>query len=459
MKSNIKKETEVNFTHEGARAANINAEQQLRRSVMNCLLFEKEFYEDGVEIANRIKSLVAQVSPSKVAAIAIQARDEMHLRHVPLYLVACLAGVTSGTNLVSNTLAHVIQRADELSEFLAIYAKVNGVKPSEIKPKLSNQVRKGLAQAFTKFSAYSLGKYNRDAEIKLRDALFLSHAKPKDAEQALTWKKLIDGTLETPDTWEVSLSSGADKKETFERLIKEGKLGYFALIRNLRNMSEAHCDFSLVHEAILARKNGADKLLPFRFIAAAQHAPEFALALSTAMQESVAELPTFTGKTTVLIDVSGSMDGKLSAKSDMTRLLAAAGLGVLIKSDFKRVFTFSQELVEVAAYDGLAGVREISESQRHGGTALFQAVSQLNSSIEYDRLIIITDEQATINPYPGFPWQTTHNNRLPDPHPNSKGYMINVASAKHGVGYNKWIHLDGFSESVIRWIYETENFV
>ena len=38
-------------THEGAPARNISTELQLRRSVMACLLWESQFYEDGVEIA------------------------------------------------------------------------------------------------------------------------------------------------------------------------------------------------------------------------------------------------------------------------------------------------------------------------------------------------------------------------------------------------------------------------
>ncbi|MFO7863430.1 MAG: TROVE domain-containing protein, partial [Salinivirgaceae bacterium] len=96
---------------------------------------------------------------------------------------------------------------------------------------LSAQVKKGLAAAFQKFNAYQLAKYNRDGEVKLRDVLFLCHANPTSQEQELVWKKLIDGTLESPDTWEVNLSSGADKKETWERLLREEKLGALALLR------------------------------------------------------------------------------------------------------------------------------------------------------------------------------------------------------------------------------------
>ena len=86
--------------------------------------------------------------------------------------------------------------------------------------------------------------------MKLRDVLFLSHAKPRDEAQAALWKRLIAGELVAPDTWEVALSSGADKREAWERLLTERKLGALALLRNLRNMQEAQVREELVVESL-----------------------------------------------------------------------------------------------------------------------------------------------------------------------------------------------------------------
>src|SRR5215475_7072738 len=224
-------------THEGAVARHISPELQLRRSVLACLLWESQFYEDGVDIAGRIAELVPKVAAEKVAALAVEAREQMKLRHAPLLLVREMARHATHRALVSDTLARVIQRADELSEFVAIYWK-DGRVP------LSGQVKKGLAAAFPKFDEYQLAKYDRGGPIKLRDVLFLSHAKPRDATQAGVWKKLIWGRLTTPDTWEVALSAsgkegGADKRKAWERLLLEQKLGALALLRNLRNLREA----------------------------------------------------------------------------------------------------------------------------------------------------------------------------------------------------------------------------
>lgn len=429
MRLNVKPINYAETTHEGARASRMTPEQSLRRSVLSCLLWEREFYEDGQEIAGRIDTLAAEVPADVLAALAIEAREAYKLRHVPLLLTTALA--KRGGPVVGATVERVIQRADELTELLSIYWR-GGKRP------LSKQMKLGLARAFRKFDAYALAKYDRANAVRLRDVLFLTHAKPKDAEQAALWAKLAANELESPDTWEVALSAGADKRETFERLIREGQLGYLALLRNLRNMAEAGCDATLVKDAIVARK-GAQRVLPFRYVAAARAAPQFEPAIDQALSEAIAGLPVLTGKTAVLVDVSGSMDEKLSARSDLTRMDAAAALASIIPGDV-RVFTFSHQVVEVPPRRGMAGIDAVVKSQPHGGTYLGQALAAINAQVPYDRLIVITDEQS--------------HDRVGDP--LGRGYMINVASAKNGVGYGKWVHIDGFSEAVLTYIGEYE---
>src|SRR5256714_2603366 len=247
-----------NRTHEGAPARHISDELQLRRSVLACMLWEDQFYEEGVAIAGRIRELVPKVPAARVAALAVEAREKMKLRHAPLLLVREMARLATHRHLVAETLQRVIQRADELSEFVALYW-------GEGKQPLSAQVKKGLAAAFTKFDEYALAKYNRAMPVKLRDVLFLCHAKPVDSAQAELWKKLVADTLTTPDTWEVALSGGAEKRDAWERLLRENKLGALALLRNLRNMAEAKVDEQLVTQGLGRMKT--ERVLPFRFIA------------------------------------------------------------------------------------------------------------------------------------------------------------------------------------------------
>lgn len=420
-------------THEGAPARALTPEQELRRSVLACLLWEDGFYESGKTISDRIASLVPKVPADRVAALAVEARSQMHLRHVPLFLVREMARHASHRPLVRATLASVIQRADEMAEFLAIYWK-------DKKQPLAKSVQRGLGGAFPKFSAYQLAKYNRDNPVKLRDVLFLSHAEPKDDAQKAVWKQLVDGTLPAPDTWEVELSAGKDKRETWTRLLTEQKLGAMALIRNLRNMTEAKVDDALIRSSLRSMK--ADRVLPFRFIAAARVAARFVAELESGMLANLEGQASLPGMTLVLVDVSGSMNEKLSAKSDMTRMDAAAGLAVFAREicESARVMTFSHQVVEVPAYRGLALVDAIQKSQPHGGTYLGQAVSKLSAE-PHDRLIVITDEQS--------------HDRVPGP--RGKGYMVNVASNKPGVGYGAWQHIDGWSDRVLDYVRAVES--
>jgi hypothetical protein len=204
-------------------------------------------------------------------------------------------------------------------------------------------------------------------------------------------------------------------------------------------MAEAGCYEPLVKTAILSRI-GADRILPFRYVAAARACPQMEPTLDIALLASISELPTLEGKTIVLVDVSGSMDAPLSERSDMTRMDAAAALAAIIPSQDLRVFTFSDRTVEVAPRRGMAGVDAVINSQHHSGTYLGQAVVDV-SRHPHDRLIVITDEQTF--------------DRVPEPS-CEHAYMINVASNQRGVGYGAWTHLDGFSENVIRYMVEHE---
>lgn len=427
------------FTREGARAVRFTPEMELKRALMNCLLWEDQFYEDGVAIADRIKALVPKVAPARVAQLAIEAREVMKLRHAPLLVIREMARNEKHRTLVADTLAQVIQRPDEMTELLAIYwADALGPMQQRKRQPVSAQVKKGLARALTKFDAYQLAKWDRDGAVQIRDVLFLVHAKPKDADQAKVWKQLVDGELASPDTWEVSLSAGKNKRETFERLIAERKLGGLALLRNLRLMQNAQVPRETIAGAIEAMRT--DRILPYRFITAARYAPDFEPELEAAMLKSIKDHVRLPGRTRLLIDVSGSMFATLSAQSEMTRAEAACGLAILAREicDEVEIFTFSNEVVKVPPHRGFALRDAIINSQPHGGTYLGKAVTEIDC--KGDRLIVFTDEQS----------------HAQVPEPRARGTMVNVASYQHGVGHGAWTRVNGFSEAVVAWIAASE---
>lgn len=410
----------------------ISAEKQLRRLTMANMLWEDQFYIDGVSNAQYLANALKQVDPKSAQALALEAREKFKLRHVPLLIMRELARVGK---LEASALASVIQRPDEIGEFISLYWK-------DKKQPLSNQVKKGLAQAFSKFNEYQFAKWNKNnAAVKLRDALFLVHAKPVGDAQTELFKKIAEDSMKTPDTWETELSAGADKKATFTRLMQEKKLGAMAFLRNLRNMTQAGVSESLIRA--YAESLNVDRILPFRYIAAARIVPQFEDMLEKMMFRSLAVHEKLPGKTVLLIDVSGSMFGvKVSAKSDLDRFDAAAALAVLAREICEEVeiYSFSDNAVRVPARRGFALVEAIRDSQRHNGTRTGNAVRSVNAHGAYDRVVMFTDEQS-------------HDSV---PAPNGKGYVINVAAYQNGINSGAWTTITGFSEAVIDYIQESE---
>lgn len=434
------------YTHEGGQASlHITPLQALQRSVNTCLLWEDTFYEDGRSIGDRIADLVPKVGQVDASLVAMEARKS-GLRHVPLLVVDSMIKAGMGGKAVGDTLANVIQRADEIPEFLAIYWR-NGRTP------LDKQVKRGLSKAFHKFDEYQFAKYNRDNAIKMRDALRLVRPRPVDEQESALFERIKNGTLQTPDTWEVSLSGGKDKRETFERLLVEKKLGGLALIRNLRNMEEAGVSRVLVIRALAEMR--VDRIFPYRFLVAARQCPAYARYLDEAMLRACASFEKLPGHTIILVDVSGSMDAPLSDRpahqhrragwhtdsTQTTRMDAACGLAVLANEVCERatILSFSNRVAQIPAYRGIALVGAIESSMPHGSTYLRRACETIKEKYhEVDRFIVITDEQS----HDGRPVAIGFQN-----------YCINLAPYEHGVSYEPgWVNVSGWSEHVLRFI-------
>jgi hypothetical protein len=433
MKVNVRNSI---FTHEGGKAVEITPYQRLKRTVLACMLFEDNFYEDGVAVVDRIKELCSRCNCEDILKLAFDATHLYHLRHVPLQLIV---EALKSPNICLNAHGYIdciITRPDMMTDLLALYWK-DGKKP------IANQLKKGLALAFQKFDEYQLGKYNRDNPIKLRDVLFLVHAKPKDKDQADLWKRLANKQLKTPDTWEVRLSAGQDKKATFAELLYKGKLGKLAILRNLRNMQQSGVPKETVAYELMRNPK---EMLPFQYIAAAKECPEWEDIVDPAMIQACALKPKFLGKTVIMVDVSGSMDSPISNKSKMMRMDAACGMAILLRecTDDPTIFTFSNGIALVPNRHGMALRDAIVSSQPHSGTYLGGCLNNvIRSGMRYDRLIVITDEQIG-DMIPQMPF--------------GKNYIFNIAGYQNGIGnHNQWTTITGFSEASIDFIRELEN--
>ena len=421
-------------THNGLRVKPVSDEDKLVRMTMAHMLWEKSFYVDGQDAAKTLVDLTQKVDPSFVATVARQARDQFKLRHVPLLL---MRGLAKRGALKAQDLTDVIQRPDETAEFLKLYW-------GDKKTPISNQVKKGLGNALLKFNEYQLAKWDKNsAEISLRDVMFLTHPKPKDGVQAELFKRLANQELATPDTWETELSAGAAKGETFERLMTEGKLGALAFLRNLRNMLQAGVSESVIRA--YAQKVKLDRVLPFRFIAAARIVPQLADMLEQMMFKSLETHDKLKGKTVLLVDCSGSMFGtKVSAKSDLDRFDAAAALAVLCREICEEVEIFGFATSTVRVDNKLRGFALVEAIRRStdGGTDFAQAIRHVNRVVgNFDRCIMFTDEQSST---------------APGPVRSEKNYLLNVAAYENGINHYDWMTITGFSEAVLDYILAVE---
>ena len=413
--------------HENAPAYVLTPALELYAAVATAALSD-QFYEAADTRLVRLRELVAKNEPQFVAQLAVYAREQLYLRSVPLVLAVELARLHRGDNLVSCLVARVVQRADEIGQLLACYAQANGrTEGRKTLGHLSKQVQHGLALAFNKFDAYQLAKYNRDgAAVRLRDALFLVHPKPRDEAQQAVFDQLVAGTLPTPYTWETELSAvgqvsyatAAERQvavaRTWETLVASGRLGYMALLRNLRNLLEANVSADALGQVCTtladARQVARARQLPFRFLAAYREvlaldngrvAPVLA-ALESALAASAANLRGFGAATRVVVacDVSGSMQQPVSARSKVLLYDVGLVLGMLLQSRCQHVVTglFGSTWKRVSLPQGqvLRNVQELYRREGEVGYATngYLVVQDLRQRREVvDKVMIFSDCQ------------------------------------------------------------------
>lgn len=423
-------------THEGAAASVIKPLEQLKRTVLACMLFEDSFYEDGVSAAQRIVETAHKCKVAEVLELAKAARLAYGLRSAPVWLLNAVFNhpqrTPEDTPAIVEAIVKVCKRPDDMGELVAMYWK-------DCKRPLPAAMKKGLAKAFVQYSVYQLAKYAKRGVIRLRDVLRLVHPTPATDEQSRAWKALAADELAPADTWEVALSGGADKHATFTRLLEERKLGALALLRNLRNMADAGVDKQLVFNELARLAPGA-LLLPFQYMAAARAVPQWENALEAPMLASAGSFEPLPGRTALLVDKSGSMNATLSSRSTINRLDAAKALAILCREMCADVdvFAFATDVHAVPARRGFALADAIGHAA--GGTYLQTALDKLKEP--YERIIVITDEQS-------------HQAVSPPPK-GARGYVMNVAAYQHGISRGAWTTISGFSENVLQFIAANE---
>ena len=446
MKFNLLSRTKnQTLNYEGAKAFTLTPEMELYTSVVTWSLNDS-FYEKNESRLNRLQKLISECDPIFVGKLAVYARTKMYMRSVPLVLTTELAKRHAGDNLIAKVTRGVINRADEITELLACYEFLNERTGTKKLNRLSKQLQKGLSAAFNSFDEYQFAKYNRDGAIKLRDALFLVHPKAKDDAQQVLFNKIVSGTLQMPYTWETELSAlgqlNYDSEEAkakafcakWEELIDSGKLGYMALLRNLRNIQEAGVSYMHFQKTCAtladAEQVARAKQFPFRYLAAYRelinpvtkiptqsflkklsammqtsnkgYTGDLLDALEKAVQASAANIKGFGYETRVLIacDVSGSMQTPASAKSKILLYDVGLMLAMLLQSRCKNVevgmFGDTWKTISVPRHNILGNVQEFYRREGEVGYATngYLVIKDiLSRKAQMDKVFLFTDAQ------------------------------------------------------------------
>ena len=460
----LKEENQV-LNHEGARAFRMTPEMELYTAAVTSALSGK-FYESPKEFVERISMLVGRVDPMFVAQLAVYTRTVMNLRSIPLLLLVELAKVHSGDDIVSRAVGKTVLRADEISELLMCYQWRNPAPGIKKLGKLSRQIQNGLKEAFNRFDEYQFAKYDRkDAEVKLKDALFLVHPKAKDAAQQVLFDKIVADTLQTPYTWETQLSAlGQQQFETpeakkaavkalWEELLDSGKLGYMALLRNLRNILQAEVSPEHV-ERLCAQiadpeQVAKSKQLPFRFLSAYREmkgvqstfAAKILFALEAAVKASVENMKGFDANTNVLVavDVSGSMQRPVSAKSSVQNFDIGILLSMLLKSKCASVvsgmFGDTWKVLNLPQDSILANTLEMHRREGEVGysTSGYKVIEWLIANkVRMDKVMIFTDCQMWDSEhkngwYRSEKWISDTWHQYKEMYPDAKLYLFDLA--------------------------------
>lgn len=370
-------------------------------SILVTSFAQNKFYEKADDTLARLTALI-QAIPDKtfVAKAVVFARKEYGMRSITHVAAAEIAKHVKGQTWTRGFFDSAVHRVDDVTEILSYYIQKYGKKG------IPNSLRDGLARALTRFDHYALAKYKGEGKgLKLVDAVNLLHPK---ATPALT--ALMKGTLKAADTWETKVSAAGQVTEgqektkeeaiegAWEEMIRSKKIGYFALLKNLRNILQKAP--KMVPEAcalLTDEKRIRDSLvLPMRFLTAQeqlekeQNAGPILAALSEALEKSLPNIPRLPGKTCIAVDMSGSMDGR-------PMKIASVFAAMLYKTQDAVLFRFgtSGEYVTLNPRDSVLTLAKVMQKAM-GGTD-FRSIFRM-ATAPYDRFVILSDNEAWQQP-------------------------------------------------------------
>lgn len=448
------------------------------------------YYESEGEREKRFKELIDKIAKKDkvfAAKALIYARSVFGQRSVTHFgsveLLPHLSGDSLGRKFFTkrNRKANkggIIYRLDDMTEILAAYLAKNGQDAS-----IPNSLKKGFRDAIENADAYELAKYQMKGKtVSLIDIVNLVHPKETEkngcvdvpdaeyhkaiqgskfevkdntaAENAMahipTLRALVLGILKQFNTVEdkntetgkevsekvksgeitaeeAKVELNEKKTENFKELIETKKIGYLALLRNLRNILNTG-DAVLLDKAceLLVQKEFIRKSLVF------PHQIDLALeimliefsgvqmgkvtkALGDAYELSIPNLAELFphGKTAIVYDTSGSMEGSwtggcnisyngkrtaINSKPVEKAALVAATFAKGVAGDVYQFGTSCRRVTGWNPNDSVNTLKRhfVDQVGKAGHGTYYQNIFPELAKVggQYDRVFIMTDEQS-----------------------------------------------------------------
>lgn len=426
------------------------------------LLFDsflnEKMYEKEDEVITRLSNIIQNIDDKLfVAKAIIYTRKVLGMRSISHVASSILAKYISGESWAKDFYCNVINRPDDIAEIISYHFSRD--------QKLSNSMKKGFRKAFDNFNDYQIAKYKmNNHNIKLVDIINLVHPIPTEKNEE-SLKLLVNDNLKEFDTWEVEISAaGSDslkKTKAWNKLIKEDKLGYMALVKNLRNILE-YADNNSIELVCnyIENKNRIKKslVLPFRFLSAynqilkyennLKNKNKILKSLNNAIEYSIENIPDFDGNTLVALDTSGSMVNNDDEKSP--HKIGSLFSAILLKKLNSDFMMFSDDAKYINNIDLNIPTLSLANGMNFecGGTNFSSIFETANK--KYNRIIILSDMESWNDNY--FP-QYAYNEYKNKFNKNIKLYLFDLAGYKTTPFKSKNIYgISGFSDKVFDYI-------
>lgn len=383
---------------------------------------QDQFYRSAtgqlVELANLAEGMKDKRFLGKAA---IYARKEFGMRSITHALAAEIARLVKGETWTGNFFTQIVDRPDDMLEIVSYYLKLYGNKHTTDKGRtvsrpLPNAMKRGfrnklsLSKGEGGFDEYQLAKYRKDnAEFSMIDLINLLHPQSNKAIN-----KLMRGQLRTTgQTWESTVSAAGTaenveeaKTQAWGDLLSRGRLGYMALIKNLRNISQTKDDnvIKMAAEALVdENKILKSRVFPFRLQTAydelrkANANRRLIDGLHDAVDISLGNIPNLPGKTLVALDTSGSMTWHKGDDNKTPLRIGSLFASALYKQLNADIIHFSHnaEYLNPTTRQSVLQMANWIEDKAYAGGTNFSAIFD-KADKAYDRIIILSDMQSWI---------------------------------------------------------------